>query len=732
VQTISSTAPRWQWLLLGGICLASLGLRSAFHYSNVFKPDSVRFTESDAYYHMRHVEHMVHNFPHRMSWDPYGAFPSGQPEFSGPLFDYLLAGLIWLAGAGSPSKQLMETIAAWFPAVLGALIPIAVFYLGRLLFSATTGLVAAAFIAVLPGFFLNISALGFTDHHVLESLLSCIVLYAYGRALESGSLRWSLVFGAVLGAYLLTWVAGSLVVAILVGWTLLACLFRHWKSESCQPLGRITIPALLLAFLIHLPAGSIAWGVFTQAALIGGAVSIAVVCGLSAFFQSRSMPRVALYLTLAVLGAGAAGICWMLAPGVVQRVLMQIGRMSPSGPWRTINELQPLIRPTLMLTLSAIWGQFVLAGPLAAGALYWLALRSASAPHSGRSLFLFYSAVMMGDAMLQTRICYYAAPCVAILAAYPCAEAMRGSRLRRAAAAAMLTAVIAPSVPIGIVDLRARGWPTESWWKLASWLRNNTPEPFLDEEFYYQRYPKSGSQFTYPVTAYGIMNWWDFGHIINYAAHRIPVSNPHQTGAILAARFYMAETESEAMELLRKAGARYVIVDPIQLVFHSYYRHQEMIGGGLEAMSAWAGRNPSRYYDVISSKPVEGIREQLVIYYPEYYRMMVTRLNLYNAKQVPSTSTWVISVKLVREGRELIPELDFSREFDTYAAAEAFKTESGDPKWMIVGLNPLATCVPLENLPIFDLVYEDESGFTTDEGKLVPGLKVFKVSLPLR
>ena len=37
---------------------------------------------------------------------------------------------------------------------------------------------------------------------------------------------------------------------------------------------------------------------------------------------------------------------------------------------------------------------------------------------------------------------------------------------------------------------------------------------------YYAIYDKS--TFTYPNTSYGVMSWWDYGHLITYIAHRIP------------------------------------------------------------------------------------------------------------------------------------------------------------------------------------------------------------------
>ena len=45
---------------------------------------------------------------------------------------------------------------------------------------------------------------------------------------------------------------------------------------------------------------------------------------------------------------------------------------------------------------------------------------------------------------------------------------------------------------------------------------------------YYTIYDKNS--FTYPNSSYGVMSWWDYGHMITYIAQRIPNANPFQAG----------------------------------------------------------------------------------------------------------------------------------------------------------------------------------------------------------
>ena len=177
----------------GGIILAlvfviALSLRVWLPYDSVFAGDWVRFGGTDPWYHLRLVENLVQHFPQSISFDPYTFYPQGQDVFFAPFFDLILAFPIWVVGLGSPTQHTIETIGAYFPAILGALVTIPVYFIGRELFNRNVGLLAAALIAILPGQFLQRSLLGFTDHHVAEVLFSTtavlFLILAFKRASE--------------------------------------------------------------------------------------------------------------------------------------------------------------------------------------------------------------------------------------------------------------------------------------------------------------------------------------------------------------------------------------------------------------------------------------------------------------------------------------------------------------------------------------------------------------------
>jgi dolichyl-diphosphooligosaccharide--protein glycosyltransferase len=719
-----SSIPRLHLLALAAACLAGLAVRTVFRWSVVFRPDGVIFATNDAWHHARFIDHLVHNFPHRMTFDPYGAFPGGMIAASGPLFDYLIAALAWAAGRGAPATALTETVAAWFPAVLGALIPLPVYLVGRRLFSGAAGLVAAALVAVLPGHYLLNSSLGVTDHHVLETLLYVLLLLTFVPALDAAAtasprerVRHVLLCGLVLAAYLATWVAGAAFVAILTGWTVAACLLRHWRGRSSADLAGVVAPAFGLALLLFLPAGGVLWSQYTLLALAVGLASILLVAGLSSWSRSRGLPRWALFAALGVAAAASIALVLRLAPGLAAVGRSLVARLNPASRWMTVAELRPLLQDTLSGTLSAIWHQFTLSGFLAAVALGWLAVPPrAGSPGSrkttpGFGLFLAWSAVLMFASLLQTRICYYAVVSVALLAGYLVWELIRGRKPipRALLAAAVFAGVLVPNAwPIRNVN-RWTGGPSRDWTLTLDWLRTATPEPFGDPAWFHRRYVSSAGQYSAPASAYGIMNWWDEGYWIIYRGRRIPVANPTQHGATTAARFYLAQDEAAAATVLRECGARYVLADPLLLLLLDAPPETDPVSiGRIPAMAQWAGTNPYAYAEIIFQEVVEGVREPLVVYYPEFYRTMAVRLYAFDGQAVtPRNSTWVIATKERKAGRRIHQDLRFAKPFDSYEAAAQYleQHKKEDPGLRIAGLDPRRSCVPLEPLRGFRLEF---------------------------
>ncbi|MCD6300022.1 MAG: glycosyltransferase family 39 protein [Dehalococcoidales bacterium] len=169
----------------------ALYLRVYLPYDQVFGSEWIKFTSVDAYRHMRLIDSLVHNFPHLIPFDPYLIYHEGISLAMGKIhfLQWFLAGIIWVIGLGSPAQHTVDVVSVYFPAILGALCVIPVYFIGKELFHRWAGVVAAGLIALLPGEFLGRSILGFTDHHVAEVLFSTTTILFLILAIKAARQR---------------------------------------------------------------------------------------------------------------------------------------------------------------------------------------------------------------------------------------------------------------------------------------------------------------------------------------------------------------------------------------------------------------------------------------------------------------------------------------------------------------------------------------------------------------
>ena len=149
-------------------------MRIVSPFDHVFTGEWIKLTSYDAYWQMWQVDNIVFDFPDYDSHIPNIRF-----------FHWLLALVIWVVSLGSPTPQAVDTVAVYFPAILGALTVIPVYFIGKVMFNRMSGIIAAGLIAILPREWLGRSSLGFVDHHVLEVLLSTTAIMFLVMAIKN-------------------------------------------------------------------------------------------------------------------------------------------------------------------------------------------------------------------------------------------------------------------------------------------------------------------------------------------------------------------------------------------------------------------------------------------------------------------------------------------------------------------------------------------------------------------
>ncbi len=423
--------------LLVGIIIAlffaiALYIRVCLPYDQVFSGDWIKFTGVDGYYHMRLVDNLVQNFPHRIGFDVYTYFPYGSVVSWLPFFDWLLAGIIWLIGLGSPTQHTIDVIGVYFPAVLGALTVIPVYFIGKELFNRWVGVISAGLLAVLPGEFLGRSILGFTDHHVAETLLATTTILFLILAIKSARQRqltfnhikrrdwatstkpliYSLLTGIFLGIYLITWAGALLFVFIIFVYLVIQFIIDHLRGEATDYLGIIGASLFLVALIMLLPVST---EKLYLVPLVIALLAVPALAGISYLMRVRKMKPA--YYPLALVGLGAVGLAIFSITGVsLTTAFGYIFSWHTAG--ETVLEMQPILFQDGSFSLAVAWANFTTGfflSLISLGILIYLVIKHGS---TDKTILVVWSLVILAATLGQRRFAYYLAVNIALLTGY--------------------------------------------------------------------------------------------------------------------------------------------------------------------------------------------------------------------------------------------------------------------------------------------------------------------------
>jgi dolichyl-diphosphooligosaccharide--protein glycosyltransferase len=760
--------------LIAGIIVAlffgvALYLRVAFPYAQVFVGDWIKFTGVDAYYFMRIVDNLVHNFPNLISFDPYFLYPAGSGVTAPSFFVYFIASITWLIGLGSPTQHTVDVVGVYLPAVLGALTIVPVYFIGKALFNRWAGVIAAGLVAIFPGEFLGRSMLGFTDYHVVEVLFTTVAMLflilgvkaARDNGMTFDSLRhwqwttmtkaliYSILAGIFLGIYFLTWSGALLFVFIIFVYLVVQFIIDHLRGRSTDYLCFVSTITFVATLLLFLPVSP------DRTSLVSLTIAIIIPIALAVFsyLMARRNIKPIIY-PAAVLGLGVVSlvIFRIVSPYLFQTMVGSLNIFTwPIGT--TVLEMQPLLFPAGNLSPAVAWGNFTTSFYLCFISLGILIYFIIKRGETEKTLFIIWSLVMLAATLAMRRFAYYFVVNVALLVAYLSwlilefsgfrekstepAEALseakkqvklkkRGSSrrainwvLRGLAILIVFFLVFFPNIgrAINTVSGAPAFAPSDAWYESLTWLKDNTDDPFGNPDFYYELYepPPPGESYNYPQTAYGVTAWWDYGYWITRIAHRIPNSNPG-TGHRGEAFIFTAQDETSANVLLNNWGSRYIIVDDATASAMLKF----------SALVTLSGNSQDKFYDVYY-QPQDGMLKPVLLFYPEYYRSLIIRLYNFDGSQVTPKSSPVISYekRISRDGQPY-KEITGVKTFPTYEAAESYVASQKSGNYRIVNNDPFASPVPLPALEQYKLVHSSKDSKMTPNGDLVPEVKIFE------
>ncbi|MDP2729846.1 MAG: oligosaccharyl transferase, archaeosortase A system-associated [Dehalococcoidales bacterium] len=756
-------------LLVALFFALALFLRVFPPYDKIFVGDWIKFASADAYYHMRYVDNLVHNFPHHMQFDPYFIYPGAPGEVVIRFFIWVLAATSWMIGLGSPTQHTVDVVGVFFPAVLGALNVIPVYFIGKVLFGRWAGLLSAALLAILPGEFMGRSILGFTDYDIANVLFTSLTMLFLILAIKTGSqnqltfnhlknrdwavLRkpviYSMLAATFLGIYIFTWLGALLFVFITFVYFVIQFIIDHLKHKSTDYLCLVGLMFFSITLLISLLVSVST--LYLNSLLIALLMPL-VLGGLSWLMASKKIKPV--YYPLALLGLGLAGvgIFYLVSPNLLRSMLEAFRIFHPTGAQLTTIEMQPFISSSYGNPFAIAWGNFTTGFFLSFLSLLILIYLVIKEGSGDKTLLIVWSLIILAATLGQRRFAIYFAVNVALLTGYfswrilewaglktteevQSARAAVGERVRRKKEELRITASRAAVIVFALIIIffgvffwniepaivtasAVRFAPSDAWVSSLRWLKENTPEPLGDPDAYYALLSSSGGGFQYPESAYGVLAWWDYGYWISRIAHRLPNANPSQgPGAVTdVASFFLSKDEKSASEIVQKLGSAYVIVD-YETALSKFW-----------AIVTWGGEDPRDYFDDVYLLPQENqTLKAVILVHPEYYRSLAVRLYNFDGRAVTPESTRVISYeeRPDKSGR-VFKIITSDRTFNSYEEAVGYISEQESPDFEIVSDNPMVSPVPLEALEHYKLIYSSDEPVMLPGVGAMPALKIFE------
>ncbi|MEA2046142.1 MAG: oligosaccharyl transferase, archaeosortase A system-associated [Euryarchaeota archaeon] len=569
------------WGVLAAFILAFLSRMSPA--KNALVDGNILFYGYDSFYHMRRILYTVDNFPNTLWFDSYLNYPHGLELTWPPLFDQLIAGIALAAGAGN-----LEMVAALVPPILGAATVIVLYLLARELFGRRVALLSAFMLAIAPVHVAR-SCFGYTDHHVLEVLLILGSILSMVFALSGRDRRlWFAVLAGVLTAALAySWIGASIYLGAFLVYAVVQVTLDVRDGVSSKDMIVPFLIAFLIALLLLLPFCSEPWLRPSIFSVVGILVVASILYALSRIFLDKKVPWMIFPPVVVVLG-----YCFVILVYVFSQSRGIYSTLRSGSAYLFGGELAGKVMEATPIYVGSDFVSFFGLGLLIA--LFGLAALVVHMRRSplqrGQVLFLVWTVFTMVLSVAQIRFLYIFSANAAILTGYlffwakdRINVAERPGRfdpqMTKILPLALLIVIVLPSAVGLMAMIENEPAIAGDWPEALRWLEDNTPATSNFEE-------------PYAVPEYSVLSWWDYGNWILYRSKRPVVANNFQAGAVDAARFYLSESEEEAMDILEYRGSRYVTTD------------ESMLYEKLPAIVSWIDEDPSSYLNITDDHDV--------------------------------------------------------------------------------------------------------------------------------
>jgi len=650
----------------------------------------------DPLYNLRQVEQILANFPNYAWFDAMTQYPHGTSIYWGPLFPTVIAICCFITGAATRTEII--SVGLIIPPLMAAATVAIMYFIGKTCGNWKTGILASGFTAIITGQFFYRSLYGYMDHHVAEVLFSTLFCLFYMYAILSeketkielknpGSYKALLLISGLAGiAYLLglftmpTMILFAMIVGIFTAIQFIIDVFRSRTSEYLL-LINITIFAIVIIGLLAF--GLKNSGIDLSTYSIGHIIAylgLIIGTGILYLLQHYLKDKEKYYYPATLAGCGLVFTVFLYfaIPELYTLLIYDLFSFFGQAPvTETVQEARGW-------ALNLAWQTFNYGLLLMAGGILVMIYKNIHNEHPEQVFALIWSVVIFFSTWQHVRYEYYLAINIALLAAvcitYLFSRALPDIRhllsgtysqnegipvkenesdtgrqvKKQKKSQKKVSSRVTTNYPlVGVVFItiglsllfaytsvsysytNALASPTRmnsDWRESMDWMVNNTPDTGVN---YFTIYDQKS--FVYPAGSYGVMSWWDYGHLITYIAKRIPNANPFQqgvAGADGAAAYFMSTSENKANAILDHDGTRYVITDI------------EMDTGKFWAMSTWnnatLATDPYQMTLLVQSKDNPDSYDYARMNKQEYYMTTISRLHNFDGSMgTPSQAYYI-------------------------------------------------------------------------------------------
>jgi len=641
-------------LLVVAACILSAILRIALAWNTVFVDGYVVFNGVDSYYYLRMIDSFVYNFPSLTEYDPYLSFPIGV-EYQSSIWVSFIGSIAWLLGNFQYNEQIINNVAAITPAIIGVLIIIPIFYLGKII-STKVGVMAAFIIAVMPGEFMARTMLGSCDHHVIEIFLFAGTICFLGYFFKKPSLIHALLAGFCMSLYALVFMGAAFVYGI---YLIALVLITATRARN----NTITFNYLFYSsVIVFIPFVTIVLTMPNTLTLTFVAVFVLLIASISIlcvyFIFKYSHANIIILSALIV----SSMIAYILSAYSlqVQTIIAYIGRFVVWDTGGKIFEGMPLFISLGKFEMGTAWTYFgatLFVSIIALGMLFYPIRKY----QNKEFILIFVSSIFSLVAMMaMRRYAYYYAIFISVLTPFfiysvlPLAsmgiiktqiDKMVMSMKKVIAWTAVITLIFLP-IAVTSISLTTIPNPTnmsKAWNDALNWMQNNTAEC----EWYFLDL-LSGDGWHIPINAmksnvYGVLSHFDYGYWITREARRMSIADPSgnnltreivsrdllSSNGLTNYIYWLSEPKyvlvvKNDISIYKNPAARYIVIDHL------------MIREKLHSIVYYANLDINLYEDI--EVEASGVIEQMRVYLPEFYQTLLARLYLFDGKEIPKTS----------------------------------------------------------------------------------------------